>query len=216
MVKQNVDFNLTMTQAPQWKKGSGLMNFNIDGLFTVPQSQKPKVKFNVDKNVVFPERFPNAHSEQFWIHQSAVSSLFTTLYDNSYIVNLGDDARTKEIVYARFPEMLAKYGNDSTVSLTASVYPASEDAQLVKFSAANGVSLGANNSAMCDLTIKFKNSSMDAEDFALFSMNLMLNGNLTMSKVLVYPTVDDVDVSNTNFVNSSMKMKPHMWERVID
>lgn len=37
-----------------------------------------------------------------------------------------------------------------------------------------------------------------------------------MSKVLVYPTIDEVDVSNTNFVNSSMKMTPHMWERVID
>merc|ERR1712178_340325 len=132
-------------------KGSDLMNFYLDGLLTVPESQKPKVKFNVDKNVVFPERFPNSHSEQFWIHQSAISSLFTTLYDNSYTITLGDDARTKEIVYARFPELRAKYGNDSTVTLTASVYPSSEDAQLLKFSSADGVSLGANNSAMCDL-----------------------------------------------------------------
>ena len=73
--------NLTMTAAP--KIGSNLMQFYMDGLFDLAENATDQDNFPMEINTEWPQRFEHSHSEQFYIHESMLNSLFRLL-DDSY------------------------------------------------------------------------------------------------------------------------------------
>ena len=64
--------NMTMTQAPKFDHTTNLVEFHIDGLFY----DSPQNTSHVIPNAVFPPRYESSHSEQAWIHETTLNSLF--------------------------------------------------------------------------------------------------------------------------------------------
>ena len=60
----NYLMNLSTTAAPEFDFENKLVNLHINGLFY----DKVTKTTHVTPNTVFPPRYNNSHSNQFWIH----------------------------------------------------------------------------------------------------------------------------------------------------
>jgi hypothetical protein len=116
----NYPLNLTMTAAP--KIGSNLIQFYMDGLFDLAANATDSHNFPKEVNTEWPQRFEHSHSEQFYIHESTLNSLFRLL-DDSYFPYVLKSDNLDQAVKSAFPELTKKYGSELTVALQITMTP---------------------------------------------------------------------------------------------
>jgi hypothetical protein len=67
--------NMSTTEAPQLDSTQGLLELHFDGLFF----DSPAQTTHVTPNSQFAPRYASSHSEQFFVHESMLNSLFFAL-----------------------------------------------------------------------------------------------------------------------------------------
>lgn len=66
---EGLNLNLTMTTAPEIKKGSNLIEVFFDGLFDMPKESAKHFREVYNNDITnYPPRLQHSNSEQFWIH----------------------------------------------------------------------------------------------------------------------------------------------------
>jgi hypothetical protein len=184
--------NLTMTASP--KIGSNTMQFYMDGLFDLEPNATDSHNFPKEINSEWPKRFEHSHSEQFYIHESMLNSLFRLL-DDSYFPYTLKSKNLDQAVKSAFPELAQKYGSEVSIGLSITMTP-NNTATPIKINK-SGIVLGSLDDVTTTMSILCSNSSVKNEEAVVFGMNLEAQGNFTMKDLIFYPKVDAVLVQNT-------------------
>ena len=97
--------NLTTTQIPTANNVSDVITINFDGTFYDNVTKTNWVEPNTNQ----PNRINDLNSNQFFIHQTMVSSLFIAIENDLFPITLNDTV-TVDLVLQLFPEIKYKYG----------------------------------------------------------------------------------------------------------
>lgn len=202
--------NLTMTTAP--KIGEDLIQIYFDGLFHPAENATDEHNFPKEINSEWPMRFEHSHSEQFYIHESMINSLFRLLDDSVFPYTM-KSTNLDAAVKAAFPELAKKYGNDVEVSLALTMVP-NNTATPIQMKAESGIVLGSLDDVSTTVGILCSNSEVQNEEAVVFGMNMMAQGNLTMDKLIWYPTVDSVIVQNARVKKAHVQLQSQDFNKL--
>jgi hypothetical protein len=158
--------NLTMTTAPQI--GGDLIQMYMDGLFH-PAANGSDPGYPLEVNSEWPERFEHSLSEQVFIHESTLNSLFRLMGGAGTTLK---GHNIQNAVKAALPELAQKYGSDYSVSLGLVLHPANS-ATPITLNSESGIVLGNGNSMDGTLTISCSNASVSNEEAVVLGMNIL-------------------------------------------
>jgi hypothetical protein len=102
---------MTMTTAPLLNSSSQLLNLNFDGTFFDVEEKTNHVGENTD----FAVRVPGLNSNQIWIHETMLESLFYSLQEKMPI-KIKDKNMTSQLLNI-FYEITDHYGKNLSVEL---------------------------------------------------------------------------------------------------
>jgi hypothetical protein len=105
------------------------------------------------------------------------------------------------------------YGSDLKLSLSLDMHP-NNTATPIQFSQESGIVLGSLDDVTTKLSVICSNASVEAEEAILFGMNVLAQGNMTMSELVFYPKVDQVLVQNARVLKSHLKLRENDFTKV--
>jgi hypothetical protein len=184
---KNFPLNLTMTAAPQLSKADDLINFNFDGTFFDVSKQVN----HITDNTVQPVRHADGQSEQLWIHQSMIGSLFYGIVDEvmPYEVN---DTSGASMFKKLFHEIATHYGDDVVLDLELVLGAKSGD--FLTLDNKRGIIIGERENATVALMVYAENSTTKKELAIQFDMDLDMVVNASMSNLYCYLNVPSFKV----------------------
>lgn len=116
ILKSNYNLlNLTTSTAPSLSEETGLLSLNFDGLFYNTNDKSTHI---TKPNTVQPPRYDHSHSEQFWLHESMINSLFLTMTEGKLPIDVSNKNITDMITLFN-PELKKFYGDDAEFELYA-------------------------------------------------------------------------------------------------
>lgn len=138
----NFPLNITTTRAPILDGANNLLTINLDGtFFDIPEGTT-----HVENNKVFPERVQGAlgNSQQLFIHESMLASLFFALDSQFFPIKVEDQNVTSMFV-GTFFEMKKYYGADVHTELEINVL--ANDGKFISLNKSAGIEIGKNGPA---------------------------------------------------------------------
>ena len=142
----------------------------MDGLFDVPENQTSKHNFPVETNSEWPQRFEHSHSEQFYLHESTLNSLFR-LMDDSFFPYQLKNGNVSDALITAIPQLKTKYGDDVTVSLNITMEPNNTDTP-IHLDTESGIVFGSKDSIKTLISIICTNATV-SEEVSLLGTNVM-------------------------------------------
>ena len=174
-------------------KPNDLIYFGLDGRIFNTTSGEYKNEINPD----LMERFPRAHSNQFFVHQSTIKAALRSLVHIYLPISL-EDPSFNQLLGIYIPELFEKYGEKGSFKIEADL---SDDFDL-DFSLEHGISL---TNAGVGVTIYAKKNSIFSsyEKAVTFSMNLdIVDIDVHIQDLVVYTNIGKATVTN-GFLTSS-------------
>ena len=142
--------NLTTTVAPLFDNVTNTINIHLDGLFFDQEAKTTHVK----PNTVFPKRIANKNSNQFFIHESMLNSLFFAFHKQMMPIMITEADAVAQILQL-LPEVKKHYGEDSDISIGVDLAPFGETA--IKLDKERGIILGDLDEVKLIMTIYASN-----------------------------------------------------------
>lgn len=185
--------NLTMTSAPNVT--DNIIKVNFDGLFDAPENTTSPADFPILVNAEWPQRFEHSLSEQLFIHESVLNSLFRVANDGFFPYAVRN-ANISDALLAAFPVINETYGAAANVSMHITFMPNATEAP-INFNATRGIVLGDLDDVKSVFSLKVSNASVTDKEIAIIQTNFEMAGNMTMKDLVFYPEVQDVTIVNS-------------------
>lgn len=115
---EDLQFNLTTTMAPALDSVNKTIELHFDGLFFDQEAKSTHVK----ANTVFPKRVAGMNSNQIFVHESLLNSLFLTMQKQIFPIMITEQAAVGQILKL-LPEIKQFYGVDADYSLGINFVP---------------------------------------------------------------------------------------------
>lgn len=184
-----IKLNMTMSKAPETVVGSDLIKLYFNGLFVGKNARE-----SISDITEYAPREEHSLSEQIWIHEDMVASLFELIATNYFPYEVKEAGITKDIL-AAFPEIKQYYGADANVHLSLSME--NTQGKPINFDKTHGVILGSQSDITSTITILCSNATTKEEAAVVFTANLEAHANITMSNFVVFPAIKQVFAANT-------------------
>jgi hypothetical protein len=201
--KDEIDLNMTMTTAPVMKPDSDLIDLTFDGMFV----DKDVHTTNADI-VEFPKRIEHAQSEQIYIHEDMVDSLFQDVGDKVFPISVDQDDISAQMLQV-FREIQMMYGADAHIALEVSMDTGM--GKPINFDTKNGVMVGSQSDITSTIKLLVTNSTVKADLAAAFELNLEAHANVTVADFVVYPNVKQIYAANTKVVTDNVGLMAHNY-----
>ena len=104
--------DLTMTQAPVVNGQSGLVQLNFEGVFYDSQERTT----HTGRNTLYPTRVSGLNSNQFFLHETTLNSLFYALDQKYMPLHINSTNVTSQLL-TLFPEIRGYYGEQVFLDL---------------------------------------------------------------------------------------------------
>ena len=194
---EGLSLNLTMTTAPELKKGSNLIEVFFDGLFDMPEGTPNRFRKDYKDDITsYPPRLQHSLSEQFWIHQDTFESLIRVAGATIFPLHYSNAATTTAFLDT-FKEVKAHYGADAKIDFQLSLLDGGV-AKPITFDTKRGVTFGGqNNDITSVIDIIVSNATTVNETALTFKCNMESNLNVTLHNLVVYPRIDQITIANT-------------------
>ena len=210
MFGSKYDLNLTMTTAPEVKEDSNLVKLFFDGLYMPPHSDEI---LSVTRPSAYPPRIAHSHSEQFWIHQSTLNSLYDLAAPSIFPLDVSTDAMQYTFDYL-LPELKANFGNNVRVGVELTLSSKAEDPISIHRDA--GLEVGRDSAVLGSLALKCSNETVSNMTVANFGMNLKSAFNFTLSNFVLYPKFHHIIVENSKLKNSVIDFGEHDYDHLFN
>jgi len=189
---KNYPLNLTMTSAPAIS--GNVVQVNFDGLFHQPENATGPAGFPIEDNAEWPERFEHSLSEQLFIHESMVNSLFSVA-EGVFFPYTVRDANISTALHSAFPVISETFGDSANVSMAFTLSPNATNAP-INFNSTRGVVIGDLDDVKSVLKLQVSNDTVTDQEIAILETNFEMAGNFSMKDLVFYPEVQEVDVVN--------------------
>ncbi len=201
--------NLTMRTAPNLDGKTNLIKVNFDGTFF----DKNANTNHVTSPSVYPIRVEGklGNSQQVFIHQSMLASLFLAL-DDKFLPFKYSNANMTKALNAIFTEIPNTYGADVIEDFEA--YLIAEDGSFLTLNTTTGIEIGRYNQPKLRLQIFCQNATTERELAVEFDMNLEAVLNVTLDNYFVFVHINDAKASKISIVEDKVNLRKR--ERIID
>jgi hypothetical protein len=206
---RNFPLNLTMTEAPRFDKAGDLINFNFDGTFF----DKKKQENHVTKNTIFPVRKADGQSEQLWIHQSMLGSLFYGIVEEVMPYEVNDTAGASTFKKL-FHEIETYYGD--AVVLDLELVLGSKTGDFLTLDKTRGMVIGERENATIMMMVYAANATTKQELAIQFEMDLDMVVNASMSNLYVYLNVPSIKVQNVKITQDKVGLYDRNYDDLLN
>ena len=175
--------NLTMSRSPMMNSSASLIQFYIDGTFFDVANKSN----HVEENRVYAERLPGVNSNQFFIHETMLSSLFFAVSKKLFPLSINDTATTAQLLQL-FPEIKEHYGKDLVMELQVVFDTSCSNGDFLRLSKANGIEIGQaeDGDVTMQLIVVASNETTKREIAVQFQMALKAYVNFTLDNLFIY------------------------------
>ena len=203
--------NLTTTQPPTADNQTKLVTLNFDGTFY----DTIKKTTHVSANTLSPLRLKNMNSNQFFIHQSMISSLLIALVQDNMPLDITDANTTSQILML-FPEIQEHYGDSVQTELEIDITGQSGDVLQINQLTGMEIGKGADKLAT-SLIVKCKNNEMkDFETAVKFDFGLEGIANITIdSKWKLYLNIPNIAITSVLISEDKVGMKARRYDNLL-
>jgi hypothetical protein len=187
-IMEDLSANIGPSMPIQFDKDNDLIYFGLDG--RVYNSTVKQYYNEVSINQM--SRFPRAHSNQFFIHQSTIEQAARSLKRLFLPISL-EDPGFNQLLGIYIPELFEKYGSDGQFKIEAEL---SDDFDL-KFTLEHGISL--QNAGVGIVIYAKKKGFMSKYSEALkFSFNLDIEDiDVHIQSLIIHTNIGEAKVSNS-------------------
>jgi hypothetical protein len=196
-----ISLNLTMSSAPDVKKGASLINLYFNGMFV-----DKDVTASISDITEYPPRLQHVQSEQFWIHQNMVDSLFQDVGDKLFPLTVASPDISAQMLQV-FHEVAIYYGTDAKVALDVTLD--TSNPKTIGFSTVDGITIGADSPVTATIKMICSNATTVNETAVVLSTDLMMKMNGTMQAFVLYPVIRQVRVQNSKVLEDNIGMYAH-------
>jgi hypothetical protein len=206
-VFNNTDYllNMSTTATPVLDNNTQLLSLHLEGLFYDMINQTS----HVTSNVVYPPRLGQSHSEQFWIHESMINSLFLT-YGQSIMPMAINNKNLTDLIKLLFPELKKYYGQDVDLTLSASID--TQDEYFARINASRGMVIGNKNSTVLTVRVYATNETTVKEFANEFQMFLEMDTNITFQNFIFYANIENYILNSINLTVNNCHILPRNYD----
>jgi hypothetical protein len=206
---KNFPLNLTMTEAPKFDKADDLINFSFDGTFF---DKKMQVN-HVSENTVLPYRHADGQSEQIWIHQSMLGSLFYGIVEEVMPYEVNDTAGASTFKKL-FHEISTHYGEDVVLDLELVLGAKSGD--FLTLDKTRGMVIGERENATIAMMVYAENATTKKELAIQFEMDLDMIVNASMSNLYVYLNIPTIKVQDVKITHDKVGLYDRNYDDLLN
>jgi len=192
----NNSVNLTMTESPDLNTPN-LVRVFFDGLILNENSS-----YTSTEGIITPPRLAHNNSEQIWMHERMVGTLFNSLKSKVFPMILEDDA-TSEALRASFPEIEAKYG--SNVILSLQINELTNSADFLKLDSKRGIVFGETGIPTANVSILVTLPSGEVVRALNYKLNLAMVLDFQIDAFVCFPAIKSVTVGSVTMLPSAIQ-----------
>jgi hypothetical protein len=194
-IMQDLSANIGFSMPFKIDKQNDLIYFGLDGRIYNTTTGEYQNEVAVD----LMERFPRAHANQFFIHQSSIEAALRSAKNLFLPISL-EDPGFNQLLGIYIPELFEKYGEKGSFKIEVDL---SNDFD-IKFSLKNGISL-ANAGIGVTIYGKKSGNRETYEQALTFSMNLDIQKiDLYIQELVVHTNIGEAKISNSFLTSSSI------------
>lgn len=160
----DLEMNLTTTVAPKFNNLTSTIDLHFDGLFYDHEANST----HVTPNKVFMTRDSKLNSNQVFIHESMLNSLFFAFHKQLMPIMITEQVAVGKILDL-LPEIKEHYGKDADYALGIDLAPTAEKA--IKLDAERGIILGDLDEVLMTMTIYATNKRVSNQVACQFEFN---------------------------------------------
>jgi len=198
-----VGLNLTMTHSPVTKAGSDLIEIFFNGLFT-----DKAVTQTIADITTYPPRLAHSHSEQVWIHEDMVDSLFQAAGEELFPITINNKDIQAQLLQV-FREIGQYYGQDVTIAMDIAMNTG--EGKPINFDTKHGVMIGSQSDITSTIELVCSNATTKAETAVTFELNAELHANVTLDNFVIFPKINEIFAANTKVTQDKIGMMSHNY-----
>lgn len=186
--------DMTMTQAPVVNGQSGLVQLNFEGLFY----DSPERTTHTGRNTVYPTRVSGLNSNQFFLHETTLNSLFYAL-DQKYLpLHINSTNETSQLL-TLFPEIRAYYGEQ--VFLDLDIFLKSDAPDLITLRKDTGIEIGKKGQGVVQLAVYCSNETVTKDLAVQFEMGIDAVVNASLYNLFVSLNVPELKIKGVHITH---------------
>jgi hypothetical protein len=210
LFSQDFLLNITTTHAPQADAATNMLHLNLDGTFYDVAEETNHVRAN--KIYATHVDGDNGNSQQIFVHQSMIGSLFFGLASEFFPLLVNSTSVTGAVT-SMFGEIKDYYGDQLVTDLELTVYAA--DGNFITLNRTAGIEIGKKSPAGLKMMIFCANATTPRELAVEFDMDLKAVVNVSLDNYFINLHVPEVEVVNVQKVQDKVGMFKRDYQMLI-